>query len=53
MVINDTVHKLPTGYPEGRRIWINVRFFDDGDNLLAEHGGYDYTTGGLTTETNV
>jgi hypothetical protein len=49
-VINDTGHKLPTGYPEGRRIWINLRFYDAGDNLLAEHGGYDYSTGLLTNE---
>jgi hypothetical protein len=48
MVINDTGHKLPTGYPEGRRMWINLRFYDADENLLAEHGGYDYSTGLLT-----
>src|SRR6185436_7557485 len=26
-VTNQTGHKLPTGYPEGRRMWIEVRFF--------------------------
>ena len=50
LVINDTGHKLPTGYPEGRRVWINVRFYDDEDNLLIEHGGYDYSTGVLTND---
>jgi mono/diheme cytochrome c family protein len=53
MVINDTGHKLPTGYPEGRRIWINVRFYDETDTLLDEYGGYDYSTGVLTKDTTV
>ncbi len=26
-VTNQTGHKLPTGYPEGRRIWLNAKFF--------------------------
>ena len=25
-ITNQTGHKLPTGYPEGRRMWVNVRF---------------------------
>jgi hypothetical protein len=50
LVINDTGHKLPTGYPEGRRMWINVRFFDQEDTLLTEHGGYDDSTGVLSKE---
>ena len=53
MVINDTGHKLPSGYPEGRRIWINLRFYDESDNLLTEYGGYDYATGLLTNDTTV
>jgi hypothetical protein len=48
-IINQTGHKLPTGYPEGRRMWINVQFFDSGDNLIAEHGAYDPDTAVLTT----
>jgi hypothetical protein len=40
-VVNQTGHKLPTGYPEGRRMWVNVRFLDAGGNLIAEHGAYD------------
>lgn len=48
-IINQTGHKLPTGYPEGRRMWINVQFFDAGDNLIAEHGAYDDMTAELTT----
>ena len=46
-VTNNTGHKLPTGYPEGRRIWINVKFYDDTMILLAESGAYDGATGQL------
>lgn len=48
-VINMTGHKLPTGYSEGRRMWVNVRFFDDANNLVAERGHYDDATAALTT----
>ncbi len=48
-IINQTGHKLPTGYPEGRRMWINVKFFDDQNQLIAEHGAYDNATAVLTT----
>ena len=47
-ITNQTGHKLPTGYAEGRRMWLNVRFFAR-RNLLAEHGHYDYATAELTT----
>lgn len=48
-IINETGHKLPTGYPEGRRMWINVEFRDDALNVLAERGEYASTTADLTT----
>ncbi len=48
-IVNQSGHKLPTGYPEGRRMWINVRFYDAADNLLAEHGAYDAATAALNT----
>src|SRR5262245_154073 len=47
-ITNQTGHKLPTGYGEGRRMWINVRFFA-GQTLLAERGHYDHATAELTT----
>lgn len=50
-VTNECGHKLPTGYPEGRRIWVNVKFFDGATNLLAESGAYDPNTGVLTHDT--
>ena len=46
-VTNHTGHKLPTGYPEGRRVWLNVKYFDDAETLLAESGAYDPDTGVL------
>jgi hypothetical protein len=39
-ITNLTGHKLPTGYPEGRRMWVNVRFLDTRSNLVAELGRY-------------
>jgi hypothetical protein len=53
-VTNMSGHKLPTGYPEGRRMWLNVRFLDADDVLIDERGAYDYGTGELTqTDTKV
>lgn len=49
-VINETGHKLPTGYPEGRRMWLNVQAFDDAGNLIYESGAYDEATGILTED---
>jgi len=39
-VTNLTGHKLITGYPEGRRMWLNVKWYDDGALLLREDGAY-------------
>ncbi|MBL8879811.1 MAG: hypothetical protein JNG88_11890 [Phycisphaerales bacterium] len=47
-VTNQTGHKLPTGYPEGRRMWLNVRFYDANDVLIEESGAYDAGTATLT-----
>lgn len=46
-LINETGHKLPSGYPEGRRTWINVRAYDINDSLIYESAAYDYATGEL------
>lgn len=48
-VTNETGHKLPTGYPEGRRMWINVRFYGGGGELILEHGTYENATAELVT----
>jgi len=47
-ITNNTRHKLPTGYPEGRRMWINVKFYDAGMALVSESGAYDPATGILS-----
>ncbi|MHC4912618.1 MAG: multiheme c-type cytochrome, partial [Planctomycetota bacterium] len=47
-VTNNTGHKLPTGYPEGRRIWINVQFYDEVNALISESAAYDPCTGYLS-----
>jgi len=39
-VVNLTGHKLITGYPEGRRMWLNVRWYDAADALVREDGAY-------------
>lgn len=47
-VTNQTGHKLPTGYPEGRRIWLNVKFFNAENELIHESGTYNLETGELS-----
>ncbi len=49
-VVNQSGHKLPTGYPEGRRMWVNVKFYDAKNVLVAERGAYDHDTAELNTE---
>ncbi|MHC4887888.1 MAG: hypothetical protein ACYTEO_00315 [Planctomycetota bacterium] len=39
-ITNLTGHKLPSGYPEGRRMWVNVKFFDSSGRILKEIGKY-------------
>lgn len=39
-VINLTGHKLISGYPEGRRMWLNMKWYDANNNLLREDGTY-------------
>ncbi len=40
-VTNQSGHKLPTGHIEGRRVWLNLQFFDASNALIAERGHYD------------
>jgi len=39
-VTNLTGHKLITGYPEGRRMWLNVKWYDASEGLIREDGAY-------------
>jgi hypothetical protein len=52
-VTNLTGHKLPTGYPEGRRMWLNVQVRDAGSNLIWESGAYDPATGILSHDPQI
>jgi hypothetical protein len=38
-VVNLTGHKLISGYPEGRRMWLNIKWYN-GSTLLREDGKY-------------
>ncbi|MBI3269642.1 MAG: VWA domain-containing protein [Planctomycetes bacterium] len=55
---NMTGHKLPTGYPEGRRMWLNVKFknvdpVSGNAQFVAESGRYDSATGELYNDFNL
>ena len=39
-ITNLTGHKLISGYPEGRRMWVNVKWYDASNVLLREDGQY-------------
>ena len=39
-IVNHTGHKLISGYPEGRRMWLNILWYDGNGGLLREDGAY-------------
>jgi hypothetical protein len=39
-IINHTGHKLISGYPEGRRMWLNVKWYNNSGALIREDGAY-------------
>jgi hypothetical protein len=39
-VTNLSAHKLISGYPEGRRMWLNVKWYDAANGLVREDGAY-------------
>lgn len=39
-IVNHTGHKLITGYPEGRRMWLNIKWYNSTGSLLREDGEY-------------
>lgn len=43
-VTNETGHKLPTGYPEGRRMWLEVEVRDATGRVVAGSARYDDDT---------
>jgi hypothetical protein len=52
-ITNNTGHKLPTGYPEGRRMWVQVEGYDANDNMIYASGAYSVTTGVLTMDDDI
>ena len=46
-VQNNTGHKLISGFPEGRRMFLNVKAYSDEGGLIREVNPYDYTVGTL------
>jgi len=49
-VTNLSGHKLPTGYSEGRRMWLNVQVRDSANQVVAESGAYDEASATLTQD---
>ena len=49
-VTNNAGHKLPTGYGEGRRMWLNVQVRDANDALVFESGAWNPATGTLASD---
>ncbi len=49
-VTNLSGHKLPTGYAEGRRMWLNLQVHDAGGALVFESAAYDAANGVLTAD---
>jgi hypothetical protein len=49
-VINLSGHKLPTGYQEGRRMWLDVSVRDDQGAEVWRSGEWNPTTGALTQD---
>lgn len=52
-VTNLSGHKLPTGYSEGRRMWLNVKVTDGNGATVFESGAYNAATGVLTEDSQI
>jgi hypothetical protein len=49
-VTNLSGHKLPTGYPEGRRMWLDVAVRDPSGTAVWHSGAWDPVTGVLAPD---
>jgi hypothetical protein len=49
-IVNESGHKLPTGYAEGRRMWLSVQAFDANNRVVYASGVYDPSTGVLAKD---
>ncbi len=52
-ITNNSGHKLPTGYVEGRRMWLQVEGYDANGALVYTSGAYDLATGELTLDADI
>ncbi len=52
-VANLTGHKLPSGYPEGRRAWLEVTIDDAAGNRVLHSGSYDRDAAELDKDAQV
>jgi uncharacterized repeat protein (TIGR01451 family) len=52
-VKNQTGHKLPTGYPEGRQMWLHIKAFNVSNQVVYESGAYDLQTGQLDRDADI
>ncbi len=52
-ITNQGGHKLPSGYPEGRAMWINVKFVNANGDVIREYGAYDAVTSRFSRDTKV
>jgi len=46
-VTNNTGHRVPSGYPDGRRLWVHLNVVDRLGNSVFESGEYDAATATL------
>jgi Cytochrome c554 and c-prime len=46
-IFNDSGHKLPTGYVEGRRMWLSIAGYNADCKLVYTSGAYDRSSGEL------
>jgi hypothetical protein len=49
-ITNRTGHKLPTGYGEGRRMWLHLQVHDANGVLVAQSGAWSAATGVLAQD---
>ncbi len=52
-IVNHSGHKLITGYPEGRRMWLNIEWLDANGQTLridGEYGGIGVQAGGTEVQ---
>src|SRR5262249_37243878 len=52
-ITNLTGHKLPTGYPEGRRMWLNIVGMDSSGDTVYQSGAYDSDSGTLSMDNQI